>query len=95
MHYITDYATKNDIPFYHSVALAAAVRDGRANETHALTEGELAAARASKSFVLRAANKIGSSRELGAIEIANALLRQREHYANAQFINLSYNCIYR
>jgi hypothetical protein len=57
IYYITDYATKKEDPFHHTVSLAAAVRDG--NDKYKEKQSE--ESKASQHFILRAVNKICKS----------------------------------
>jgi hypothetical protein len=56
MYYITDYATKQEQPFYHTVALAAAARDG---ECSTLANPSNVQMQSSNDFVIKVVNKSG------------------------------------
>jgi hypothetical protein len=56
MYYITDYATKQEQPFYHTVALAAAVRHG---ECSIIENSGNQQVQSSNDFVIKVVNKSG------------------------------------
>jgi hypothetical protein len=58
MYYITDYATKQEQPFYHTVALAAAVRDGESNVSINPHDRQV---QSSHEFIIQVVNKVGQS----------------------------------
>ncbi|KAF3922513.1 hypothetical protein ABW20_dc0100162 [Dactylellina cionopaga] len=76
IYYITNYATKQQKPFYHSYAITAALMDAQKSRWDALvesTDGE-ARKRASRSLIMKLFNKLSVLREISGSERAASVL---------------------
>lgn len=101
VYYITNYATKLDAPMWKRLALAAEVARqlresaGTSSRTrdHAQHNGrQLAVLNESRQFLMRAANRIFSERQLSAVEVCYHLLGYHTDFTNVphwSFLNLT------
>ena len=86
MHYICNYATKLNAPMWKRLAVAADLLDlsrqqqgGEDNAATSSTVGE-----ETKSFLLRSANRIHTSRELSQPEVLSHLLGFETDFTNVR-----------
>jgi hypothetical protein len=101
VYYITNYATKLDTPMWKRVALAAEVArqlreaDGpscRAPDPALRDDRQQAVLNESRQFLMRAANRIFSERQLSAVEVCYHLLGYHTDFTNVphwSFLNLT------
>ena len=88
VYYITDYQTKLAGKTYHRVAFAAALRAKRPPECNIDVFSQ------SKRFVIQTFNKLASTREISAVEIAHVALGYPEFYANKTYRTISLVALY-
>jgi hypothetical protein len=93
--YITNYATKLDTPMWKRIVLAAEVfqqLSESAERRRPVSDGRPALLNESRQFLMRAANRIFSERQLSAVEVCYHLLGYHTDFTNVpdwSFLNLT------
>ncbi|KJZ68118.1 hypothetical protein HIM_12488 [Hirsutella minnesotensis 3608] len=101
VYYITNYATKLDTPMWKRIALASEVArqlreaggpNSRAPDPALRDDRQQAVLNESRQFLMRAANRIFSERQLSAVEVCYHLLGYHTDFTNVphwSFLNLT------
>ncbi|KJZ69898.1 hypothetical protein HIM_10709 [Hirsutella minnesotensis 3608] len=101
VYYITNYATKLDTPMWKRIALASEVArqlreaggpNSRAPDPALRDDRQQAVLNESRQFLMRAANRIFSERQLSAVEVCYHLLGYDTDFTNVphwSFLNLT------
>ena len=84
VYYITDYQTKLAHKTYHRVAVAASLRAKRPPQCSIDVFAE------SKRFIIQTFNKLSTTREVSAVEIAQVTLGLPEFYTNNTYRTISF-----